>query len=57
VQMRSLQSIPAVERRLNLPVVSAAVCTTFRMLQRLNFEAVVPDAGTLLSGRLAAAAE
>ena len=57
VQMRSLQSIPAVERRLNLPVVSAAVCTTFRMLQHLNLEAVVPDAGTLLSGRLVAAAE
>ena len=57
VQMRSLQSIPEVERRLNLPVVSAAVCTTFRMLQNLNLEPVVPNAGTLLAGRLAAAAE
>jgi len=57
VQMRSLQSIPEVERRLNLPVVSAAVCTTFRMLQNLKLEPVVPNAGTLLAGRLAAAAE
>lgn len=58
VQMRSLQSIPEVERRLNLPVVSAAVCTTFRMLQNLGLEAVAPDAGSLLSGStIAAAAE
>jgi maleate isomerase len=56
VQMRSLQSIPEVERRLNLPVVSAAVCTTFRMLQNLNLEALVPNAGTLLAGHLAAVA-
>jgi maleate isomerase len=57
VQMRSLQSIPQVERRLNLPVVSAAVCTTFRMLQNLKLDPVVPDAGELLRRRLAAAAE
>jgi maleate isomerase len=55
VQMRSLPSIPEVERRLNLPVVSAAVCTTFRMLQSLNLEPVAPNAGTLLAGRLPAA--
>jgi maleate isomerase len=57
VQMRSLQSIPEVERRLSLPVVSAAVCTSFRMLQNLNLEPIVPNAGTLLAERLAAAAE
>jgi len=55
VQMQSLPSIPEVERRLNLPVVSAAICTTFRMLQQLNLEPVVPNAGTLLAGRLSAA--
>lgn len=55
VQMRSLQSIPEVERRLDIPVVSAAVCTTFRMLQELKLDPVVPHAGALLSGRLAAA--
>jgi maleate isomerase len=49
VQMRSLQSMPEVERRLNLPVVSAAVCTTFQMLQSLELDLVVPNAGTLLS--------
>jgi len=59
VQMQSLSAVPEVERRLNLPVVSAAICTTFRMLQQLNLEPVVPNAGTLLGGRLpvASAAE
>jgi maleate isomerase len=55
VQMRSLSSIPQVERRLNLPVVSAAVCTTFRMLQSLNLEPIAPNAGALLAGPLSAA--
>jgi maleate isomerase len=57
VQMRSLPSIPEVERRLGLPVVSAAVCTTFRMLQNLALDPVVPNAGALLAPRLAVAAE
>ena len=51
VQMPSLEAIPAVEAKLGLPVVSAAVCTTYRMLKRLGLEARVPDAGALLSGR------
>ena len=55
VQMRSLSSIPTVERQLNRPVVSAAVCTTFRMLQELRIDPVVPHAGTLLAGNLSAA--
>ena len=51
VQMPSLESIPAVEERLGLPVVSAAVCTTYHMLKRLGLGTSVPNAGTLLSGR------
>jgi maleate isomerase len=51
VQMPSLEAIPLVEDRLGLPVVSAAVCTTFQMLQQMNLEPVAPNAGSLLSGR------
>jgi len=52
VQMPSLPSIQIVEDRLGLPVVSAATCTTFRMLEQLDLEPVVPNAGRLLSGAL-----
>ena len=51
VQMPSLQAIPIVQARLDIPVVSAAVSTTFQMLQKMNLRPVVPDAGALLSGR------
>jgi len=51
VQMPSLESIPVVEQACGLPVVSAAVCTTFQMLERMNLEPVAPHAGSLLSGR------
>ena len=51
VQMPSLPSIQKVEDKVGLPVVSAAVCTTYRMLKELGLEARVPDAGSLLSGR------
>jgi maleate isomerase len=50
VQMPSLGAIPLAEQRLNRPVVSAAVCTTFRVLQELNLEPMVPRAGALLAG-------
>ncbi len=56
VQMRSLPAIPEAESRLDRPVLSAAVCTVFRMLQQLRLEAVVPNAGALLAPRLQAAA-
>jgi len=52
VQMPSLPSIQIVEERIGLPVISAATCTTFCMLEQLNLESVVPDAGRLLSGSL-----
>jgi len=51
VQMPSLPVIAQVERETGIPVVSAAVCTTYRMLKRLGLETIVPEAGSLLSGR------
>jgi maleate isomerase len=50
VQMPSLQSIARVEAEAGIPVVSAAVCTTYRMLKSLNLPAEAPGAGALLSG-------
>lgn len=51
VQMPSLPSIQPVEDRIGLPVLSAAVSTTFQMLQTLRLKTVAPNAGALLSGR------
>jgi maleate isomerase len=51
VQMPSLAAIPIVERECGLPVISAAVCTTYQMLQKLGLKTYAPDAGALLSGR------
>lgn len=51
VQMPSLPSIQKVEDAIGLPVVSAAVCTTYRMLKELELEAHVPGCGALLSGK------
>lgn len=50
VQMPSLQAIPAIETLSGKPVISAAACTVYSMLKRLNLETKVPGAGTLLSG-------
>jgi maleate isomerase len=51
VQMPSLESVKPVQERLGLPVLSAAVCTTYQMLRALGLNAWVPNAGALLSGR------
>jgi maleate isomerase len=51
VQMPSLAAIPLVERECGLPVISASVCTTFQMLQKLGLKTYAPDAGALLSGK------
>lgn len=51
VQMPSLAAVPVVEAEAGVPVVSAAVCTTWQMLNKLGLETRVPNAGTLLSGR------
>ena len=50
VQMPSLAAIPLVEKECGLPVVSAAICTTYQMLRKLNLPTWVPDTGRLLSG-------
>ena len=49
VQMPSLAAIPQVEAECGIPVVSAAICTTWQMLQSLGLDSTVPDAGALLS--------
>ena len=51
VQMQSLPSIQLVEDMLGVPVTSTSVCTVRRMLDHLQLEPVVPNAGALLSGR------
>jgi len=51
VQMPSLAAVPLVEAAVGIPVVSAAVCTTWQMLTKLGLQTSVPSAGTLLSGR------
>jgi len=50
VQMPSLAVIETMENELNIPVISAAVCTAYCMLKALNLETRVPNAGALLSG-------
>ncbi|MDR9438809.1 MAG: Asp/Glu racemase [Halomonas sp.] len=50
VQMPSLAAIQRVEDAIGLPVVSAATCTTYRMLRELGLAPVVPGAGSLLKG-------
>lgn len=54
VQMPSLAAIDPVERECGIPVVSAAVCTTYQMLKRLGLATQAPGAGQLLSGRYCA---
>jgi maleate isomerase len=51
VQMPSLAVIDRVERRADVPVVSASVCTAYQIMKRLGLEAFSPQAGSLLSGR------
>lgn len=51
VQMPSLAAVPIVENECGLPVVSASICTTHQMLQRLGLKTFVPNAGSLLSGK------
>jgi maleate isomerase len=51
VQMPSLPVLSALETVVERPVVSAAACTVFCMLQKLGLETVVPQAGALLESR------
>jgi maleate isomerase len=54
VQMPSLPAIQPVEDRVGLPVVSSATATTYALLVALGLSPEVPDAGSLLSGRVPA---
>jgi maleate isomerase len=51
VQMPSLPAVKIVEDRLGIPVTSTAICTARGLLDRLGLEAIVPNAGALLSGK------
>jgi maleate isomerase len=53
VQMPSLAAVQRVEDECGVPVVTAAVATTYQMLAALNLRAELPNAGHLLSGAFA----
>jgi maleate isomerase len=50
VQMPSLPAVAKVEAMTGKPVITAAIATTYAMLNELGLEAIVPGAGALLSG-------
>ncbi|MBF6608617.1 MAG: Asp/Glu racemase [Flavobacterium sp.] len=51
VQMPSLAAIDRLEQKAGLPVTSAAICTTFEMMRKLDISTKSPIGGTLLSGK------
>lgn len=51
VQMPSLEAIDLIEKECGIPVTSAAVCTTYEMMKKLNLIAKAPIGGTLLNGK------
>jgi maleate isomerase len=51
VQMPSLAAVQKVQDECGLPVVSAAIATTYQMLKKLNLDTYVPNGGALLSGK------
>ncbi|MAO57884.1 maleate cis-trans isomerase family protein [Alloalcanivorax profundimaris] len=50
VQMPSLSVVSRVEAQTGKPVITAAIATTYALLNALDLEPVVPGAGALLSG-------
>jgi maleate isomerase len=50
VQMPSLPAVPVVERRLGVPVLTAATATVHQVLDRLGVPRFVPRSGRLLGG-------
>ena len=48
VQMPSLAAIPIVEQECGLPVVSASVCTTYQMLQKLGLKTIRAERGRIV---------
>lgn len=53
VQMPSLAAVPVVQERLDIPVMTASIATTWRTLRALGLPAVAPHAGALLGGMYA----
>ena len=53
VQMPSLHALQQVQNSLDVPVLFTAAATVFRILQTLDINATVPNAGDLLSGNYA----
>ncbi|AOM41439.1 maleate cis-trans isomerase family protein [Xenorhabdus hominickii] len=51
VQMPSLASVPLIEDRVGLPVISSSVATTYMILKQLGLNTYVPRFGSLLSGK------
>ncbi|TNE41898.1 MAG: Asp/Glu racemase [Sphingomonadales bacterium] len=54
VQMPSLNAIPLVQEQFDIPVLSAAVSTVWKLLTELGLDPVVPGAGRLLARELVA---
>ena len=50
VQMQSLPVVAKVEAQTGLPVLTAAIATTYAILKELKLDPIVPGAGALLSG-------
>jgi len=53
VQMRSLHALQPVQNSLDVPVLSTAAATMFRIPQTLDINATAPTADDLLSGNYA----
>lgn len=51
VQMPSLAAVDFVEKETHIPVTTAAICTTYRMLKELGLSTYIPGGGALLSGK------
>jgi maleate isomerase len=51
--MPSLAAVPVVQERLDIPVMTASIATTWRTLRALGLPAVAPHAGALLGGAYA----
>jgi maleate isomerase len=51
VQMPSLEAIDIIQKEIGIPVTSAAVCTTYEMMKKLNIEAKSAIGGALLCGK------
>ena len=51
VQMPSLAAIDAIQRTLDVPVLSTAAATAYQILEVLGLSTAIPNTGDLLSGR------